>query len=246
MLEGKKAVVTGSTRGIGRAIALELAKHGADVAIIGTTQGPAAKEVVVEALGYGVTAKFYSCDVSDFEAAGEVCKAIAADFGGVDILVNNAGVTRDNLLLRMSEDDFDTVIGVNLKGAFNITKHLSRFLIKSSGGRIINISSVSGLMGNAGQINYSASKAGLIGMTKTLAKEFAGKSVTCNAIAPGFIETDMTAVLSDEISENIKKSIPLKRFGKAHDVAALALFLASGSAAYITGEVIRVDGGMCI
>jgi len=227
---------------------MALAKHGADLAIIdvAATDGAKEEEALNAIQSFGTNVKYYACDVSDFETAKEICQAIASDFGGVDILINNAGITRDNLLLRMSEDDFDKVLDVNLKGAFNFSKHLARTIIKSPFGRIINISSVSGIAGNPGQVNYSASKAGLIGMTKTMAKELASRSVTCNVIAPGFIETDMTAVLPEGIAENLKASIPLKRLGQPEDVAALAAFLASDYAAYITGEVIKVDGGMCI
>lgn len=248
MLKGRKAVVTGCARGIGLSIAMALAKHGADLAIIdvAATDGAKEEEALNAIQSFGTNVKYYACDVSDFETAKEICQAIASDFGGVDILINNAGITRDNLLLRMSEDDFDKVLDVNLKGAFNFSKHLARTIIKSPFGRIINISSVSGIAGNPGQVNYSASKAGLIGMTKTMAKELASRSVTCNVIAPGFIETDMTAVLPEGIAENLKASIPLKRLGQPEDVAALAAFLASDYAAYITGEVIKVDGGMCI
>ena len=228
MLLGRKAVITGATQGIGRAIANEFERHGAIVA------------------GVDINESKYTCDVSDFEAVKNICEQIVNDLGGIDILVNNAGITRDNLLLRMTETEFDAVLNVNLKGAFNFAKHLSRALLKSKNGRIINISSVSGLTGNAGQVNYSASKAGLVGMTKTLAKEFAGKGITVNAIAPGFIETDMTAVLPESIIESMHKAIPLKRFGQVQDIANLAAFLASDNASYITGEVIRVDGGMCI
>ena len=228
MLLGRKAVITGAAQGIGRAIAMEFEKHGAIVAIV------------------DISSEKYSCNVCDFDAVKDTCEKIIQDFGGVDILVNNAGITRDNLLLRMTEAEFDAVLNVNLKGAFNFTKHLSRALLKSKNGRIINISSVSGLTGNPGQVNYSASKAGLVGMTKTLAKEFASKGITVNAIAPGFIETDMTAVLPESIVESMHKAIPLKRFGQVQDIANLAAFLASDNASYITGEVIRVDGGMCI
>ena len=246
MLKGRKCVVTGGTRGIGLAIASALAEQGADVAVLGTSSPENVQKNIENIRCFGTNIKFYQCNVADFAAAKETCQAIIKDFGGIDILVNNAGITRDNLLLRMSEDDFDAVMAINLKGAFNFTKHLCNSLIKSPHGRIINIASVSGVMGNPGQANYSASKAGLIGLTKTMAKELAGRGVTCNAIAPGFIETDMTAVLREDVAENIKKAIPLKRLGQAKDVADLAVFLASDNAAYITGEVIKVDGGMCI
>jgi len=199
-----------------------------------------------QAEALGAKAEIYDCDVSDFEVSKKTCEKIVADFGSIDILVNNAGIIRDGLLLRMSEDDFDAVINVNLKGVFNMTKHLSRSIMKSGVGRIINISSVSGIMGNAGQANYSASKAGVIGLTKTTAKEFAGKNVTCNAIAPGFIATDMTADLPQAVKENADATIPLKRMGTADEVANVAVFLASDMSSYITGEVIKVDGGMCM
>ena len=246
MLKGKTAVITGASRGIGREIALQMAQNGADIAIIYNREKSMAEELCSEAESFGVTAKHYSCDSSDFEASKAVCADIIADFKKVDIIVNNAGITKDNLILRMSEDDFDRVISVNLKGAFNFIKHLSRHILKSPSGRIINISSVSGLTGNAGQANYSSAKAGLIGLTKTIAKEFAARNVTCNAIAPGFIETDMTKDLPQEIKDAIETVVPLKRMGSSGDVANLAVFLASDSASYITGEVIRVDGGMCI
>ncbi len=246
MLKGKTAVITGASRGIGKVIALKFAENGADVAILYGGSEQAAQEVARTAEKFGVKAIPYQCDVSDFEKAKAVCEQIFSDFGKVDILVNNAGITKDASLLQMKEDDFDRVIAVNLKGAFNFLKFLSRHIMKSPAGRIINISSVSGLMGNAGQANYSAAKAGLIGLTKTAAKELAGRNVTCNAIAPGFIETDMTADLPQAVKERLMTAIPLKRMGAAEDVASLALFLASNQAAYITGEVIRVDGGICM
>lgn len=246
MLKNKVAVITGGARGIGKEIALQMAQNGANIAIIDYGSEDAAAAVCQEAAALGVKALAYECNVADFEATKTICEKIIADFGHTDILVNNAGITRDNLILRMSENEFDSVIAVNLKGAFNLTKHLSRYLMKSSAGRIINISSVSGLMGNPGQVNYSASKAGLIGLTKTVARELASRNVTCNAIAPGFIETDMTAVLPQTVLDQVNTVIPLKRMGKAAEVAAAAIFLASEQAAFITGEVIRVDGGMCM
>jgi len=246
MLKGKTAVITGASRGIGKAVALNMARNGANIAVIYAGSRDAADEVCKNAGGLGVTAKAYQCDVADYEVSKNVCEKIAADFGAVDILVNNAGIIRDNLLLRMSEADFDAVIDVNLKGAFNFIKHLARLIIKSPAGRIINISSVSGIMGNPGQANYSAAKAGMIGLTKTVAKEFAGRNVTCNAIAPGFIETDMTASLPQAVKEYADAVIPLKRMGTAEEVANVAVFLASGLSSYITGEVIRVDGGLCM
>lgn len=246
MLKGRTAVITGSSRGIGRAVALKLAQQGANIAVTYSGSKEAADEVCMQAEACGVKAIAYRCDVADHARSKEICDRIIADFGRVDILVNNAGITKDSLLLKMTESDFDTVIDVNLKGAFNFTKHLFRELMKSPAGRIINISSVSGLMGNAGQANYSASKAGLIGLTKTTAKELASRGVTCNAIAPGFIETDMTADLPQSVKDYANSAIPLKRMGKADEVASLAVFLASDESSYITGEVIRVDGGMCM
>jgi len=246
MLKGKTAVITGASRGIGRAIALLMAQNGADVAAIYSGNEQAADAVCAVASDIGVAAKAYKCNVADFTQTQLTCKEICNDFGGVDILVNNAGITKDNLLLRMSESDFDEVVGVNLKGAFNFIKHLSRAIMKSQSGRIINISSVSGIAGNVGQANYSAAKSGLIGLTKTVARELAGKGVTCNAIAPGFIETDMTADLSQTIKDQIQSSVPLKRMGRPEEIAELAVFLASEKSSYITGEVITVDGGMCM
>jgi len=247
VLKDRTAVITGASQGIGREIALELAKNGANIAVVfiaGSEE--AAAEAVKAAEGFGVKAKAYECNVVDFDQSKAVCGNIAKDFGGIDILVNNAGITKDGLILTMSESDFDDVLSVNLKGAFNFTKHSSRYLMKSKNGRIINISSVIGLAGNIGQANYSASKAGIIGLTKSTAREFASKNITCNAIAPGFIETAMTSALPEEIVNNMQSNIPLKRMGTANDVANLAVFLASDMASYITGEVIKVDGGMCI
>lgn len=246
MLKGKTAVITGASRGIGRAIALQMAQQGAHVAIIYTSNTAAAEEVCGQARDFGVNAKIYRCDVADFEESKNVCANILADFGSVDILVNNAGMAKDNLLLRMSEADFDAVIDVNLKGTFYFIKHLSRSILKSKAGRIINISSVAGMMGNVGQANYSAAKAGVIGLTKTMAKEFAGRNVTCNVIAPGFIETDMTAALPQAVKDYVGTAVPLKRMGTADEVANAVLFLASDLSSYITGEVIRVDGGLCM
>ena len=246
MLKGKTAVVTGASRGIGRAIALEMARQGADIAVIYIGDEAPAEDVCGEAQSLGVDARKYLCDVSDSAQVKEVCDRDVADFGKADIMVNNAGITKDALLLRMSESDFDAVLNVNLKGAFYFIKYLSRALMKSGAGRIVNISSVSGIMGNPGQANYSSSKAGLIGLTKTAAKELAPRSVTCNAIAPGFIETDMTANLPQAVKDGVNAAVPLKRMGTAQEVADLAAFLASDRASYITGEVIKVDGGMCM
>ena len=244
LLENRVAIVTGAARGIGREIAFALAQCGAKVAFIDVDKDAA--QDAVNALEEPKGHSAYACDVSDFEQVKTVCAEIVAHYGKVDILVNNAGITKDGLLLSMKEEDFDKVIAVNLKGTFNITKHLSRQLMKSPHGRIINISSVVGVAGNAGQSNYAASKAGVIGFTKTLARELSPRKVTCNAIAPGFIVTDMTDVLSDTVKEKVLGNIPLGRMGEPSEIASLAVFLASDSAAYITGEVIKVDGGMCI
>ena len=246
MLKGKTAVITGASTGIGKAITLNMAEQGANVAIIYIGDKNLASDVKTQAEGFGIKAEIYECDVSNHDLTKTVCEKIVKDFGTVEILVNNAGIVRDGLLLRMSESDFDAVIDVNLKGVFNMTKYLSRSIMKSGAGRIINISSVSGIMGNSGQANYSAAKAGVIGLTKTTAKEFASKNVTCNAIAPGFILTDMTANLPQSAKDHADKSIPLGRMGTPEEVANVALFLASDMSSYITGEVIRVDGGMCM
>ena len=244
MLKGKVAVVTGGSRGIGRAICLKLAENGADIALIFAGNEEKAQETAREAAAFGVRAQAYRCNVADFAETTAVFKQILTDFGGIHILVNNAGITRDKLLLAMSEEDFDAVVGVNLKGAFNTIKQVYRPFSRQRSGKIINITSVSGLMGNPGQSNYSASKAGLIGLTKTVAKELASRGVCCNAVAPGFVETDMTRDFTD--NEVLKNSIPLKRFGKPEDIAELVLFLASDVSNYITGEVIRCDGGMAM
>lgn len=246
MLKDKVALITGGSRGIGRAIALEFAKNGANVAVIYAGNADSADETCKEAEKSGVKALCYKCDVSDFEQCGNTVKQIIADFGGLDILVNNAGITRDKLIMQMKEEDFDKVIDINLKGAFNTIKHTYMHFIKKRQGRIINISSVSGIMGNAGQANYSASKAGLLGLTKSAAKELAARNVTCNAIAPGFIKTDMTDAMPDSVKDNTVNFIPLKRMGTPEEVAKLAAFLASDAAAYITGEIIKIDGGLCM
>ena len=246
MLKEKVAIITGASRGIGKAIALDMAKNGANVAIIYAGNKEKAEEVKNEAISYGVKANIYKCDVSNFTEASETVKNIISDFGKADILVNNAGITKDSLVLSMSEDDFSTVIDTNLKGAFNMIKQVYSLFMKQRSGRIINISSVSGLMGNAGQANYSASKAGVVGLTKTVAKELAARGVTCNAIAPGFIETDMTDKLSDKVKENVVNSIPMRKMGEPSDIAHMATFLASDNSKYITGEIIRVDGGIAM
>ncbi|MGX8700766.1 3-oxoacyl-[acyl-carrier-protein] reductase [Caproiciproducens sp.] len=244
MLKGKTAVVTGGSRGIGKAIALRLAREGADVAVLYAGNEAAAQETCALIGQCGAKAKAYRCDVADDRQTKETVDAILADFGGIDILVNNAGVARDGLILSIKEEDFDTVVDTNLKGAFHMIKHTYRNFMKKRSGRIINITSVSGVIGNAGQANYSSAKAGLIGLTKSTAKELAARNVTCNAIAPGFISTDMTAALPEKTREAAVEAIPLKRMGTPGDVAALAAFLAGDEAGYLTGEVIRMDGGL--
>lgn len=244
MLKGKTVVVTGASRGIGREIALECARCGADVAVIYAGSIDDAHKTVDDIKSLGTNAKSYQCDVRSFEVTKMVVDQIINDFGGVDVLVNNAGITRDSLMLLMSEEDFDIVVDTNLKGAFNMTRHLYPHFIKKRSGRIINITSVSGIMGNAGQANYSSAKAGLIGLTKTVAKELAGRNVTCNAIAPGFIKTDMTEKMNEKVLEAATVQIPMKRMGEPSDIAKMAVYLASENARYITGEVIRIDGGL--
>ena len=244
MLTDKIAVVTGASRGIGREIAKTLASKGAVVIVNYNGSVAKAEEVVKEIEEAGGRAEAMQCNVSDFEAAGEMLSAVVKKYGRVDILVNNAGITRDGLLMKMTEADFDAVMDTNLKGAFNCMQHVSRQMLKQRSGRIINMASVVGLMGNAGQANYGASKAGLIGMTKCVARELASRGITCNAVAPGFIVTEMTDVLSDAVKEAMVAQIPLKKFGSTKDVAAAVAFLASDDAAYITGQVISVDGGM--
>ena len=243
-LNGKTALVTGASRGIGRAIALRLAEDGANVAVIYAGSADKAEAVVNEITALGVNAKAYRCNVADSAAVNETVKAVTNDLGKIDILVNNAGITRDGLMLRMKDEDFDAVLDTNLKGAFNMIRACYSGFIRKKSGRIINISSVSGIMGNAGKANYSASKAGVIGLTKSVARELASRGITCNAVAPGFIQTDMTENLGD--NNPLLNSIPLGRMGKPEDIAAAVAFLASDSAAYITGEVLKVDGGLAI
>ena len=244
--EGKTALVTGGSRGIGRAVCLELAKGGANVVLCYAGNEAAAQETVQAVEALGARALAVRCDVSDTARVDELVKAAVEAFGRIDILVNNAGITRDNLLMRMSEADFDAVISANLKGAFLCMKAVSRLMLKQRYGRIVNLSSVVALRGNAGQVNYAASKAGVIGMTKSLAKELASRGVTVNAVAPGFIETDMTAALSESARSAAQGGIPMNRLGAPEDVARAVAFLAGDGAAYITGQVLAVDGGMAM
>ena len=246
MLEGKIALVTGASRGIGRQIAKTLAAKGAFVIVNYNGSAAKAEEVVKEIQAAGGNGQAVQCNVSDFESCKEMLDAVVKEHGRLDILVNNAGITRDNLLMKMSEEDFDAVIQTNLKGVFNCTRHIARQMLKQKSGRIINISSVSGVLGNAGQANYCASKAGVIGLTKSVAREIGSRGITVNAIAPGFIDTEMTAVLPDDVKKAMGEQIPLKRFGTTEDVAQAAVFLASDRAAYITGQVLCVDGGMAM
>lgn len=242
----KTAVVTGGSRGIGLAIATKLAQGGANIAILyvgDESEGIKAKEELSQ---YGTKVEQYFCDVSNFEASQKVVEKVIEEFGGIDFLINNAGITRDKLILNMDEKDFDAVIGVNLKGTFNMIKHTYKHFMKKRFGRIVSTSSIVGLNGNAGQANYSASKAGIIGLTKSVAKELAGRGVTANAVAPGYIGTDMTNVLSDKVKDAMKAQIPAKRIGTPEDVANVVAFLCSDEAAYVTGEVIRVDGGLAM
>lgn len=246
MLTGKNALVTGAGRGIGKAIALELAANGAFVIVNYNGSQAAAEQTVSEIKEAGGDAVSYQCNVSNFEACKEMIDALIKEYKHIDILVNNAGITRDDLLMRMKEEDFDAVINTNLKGTFNTIRHMSRYFLKQRAGKIINISSVSGILGNAGQSNYSASKAGVIGLTKAVAREMASRGINVNAVAPGFVETEMTDVLSDSVKEGLLAQIPLGRTGKAEDIAKAVAFLASSAADYITGQVLSVDGGMAI
>lgn len=242
----KVALVTGASRGIGRAIALKLASEGAKVAINFAGNLAKAEEVKKEIEANGGEALLVQGNISDFEKVNEIVKNVVDTWGRIDILVNNAGITRDNLLLKMSETDFDEVVATNLKGVFNCTKAVTRLMMKQHSGRIVNMSSVVGLMGNAGQANYSAAKAGIIGFTKSAAKEFAPRGITVNAVAPGFIATDMTDAIPEKIKTGLIEKIPMGRIGNPEDVANAVLFLVSEKAAYITGQVICVDGGMAM
>lgn len=246
MLEGKIALVTGASRGIGRQIAKTLAAKGAAVIVNYNGSAAKAEETVREIREAGGSAEAIQCNVSDFNSSKEMLDGIVAKYGRLDILVNNAGITRDNLVMKMSEEDFDAVIQTNLKGVFNCTRHIARQMLKQKSGRIINISSVSGVLGNAGQANYCAAKAGVIGLTKSAAKELASRGITVNAVAPGFIKTEMTDVLKDDIKKAIMENIPMKAFGETEDIANAVAFLASEEARYITGQVISVDGGMAM
>ncbi|MGD9560183.1 MAG: 3-oxoacyl-[acyl-carrier-protein] reductase [Oscillospiraceae bacterium] len=245
-LTGKTAVVTGAARGLGRAIAVKMAQQGAAVALIYLANDTAAAAAVREIEAFGGTARAYRCDVSSFEGTKQTVGDILADFGGVDILVNNAGIVRDGLVVTMKEADFDAVIDTNLKGAFNMVRQLYQHFMRKRAGRIINITSVAGLHGNAGQANYASAKAGLVGLTKSLARELASRGVTCNAIAPGLIASDMTSDLSEKAKTGLVQNIPLGRFGTAQEVAELTAFLAGDAAGYITGTTVQIDGGLFI
>ncbi|ALS35850.1 3-oxoacyl-[acyl-carrier protein] reductase [Enterococcus rotai] len=239
-LRGKNVFVTGSTRGIGKAVALAFAQEGANIALNGRSE--ISVELIAEVEALGVKCIGVSGDIADFEAAGAMIQTVVDGLGSIDVLINNAGITNDKLLLRMSEEDFTRCIQINLTGTFNMTQHTVKKMMKQRSGSIINMSSVVGLMGNIGQANYAASKAGVIGLTKSVAREVAARGITCNAIAPGFIETEMTEVLSDKVKEQMSQQIPLQSFGHVEDVANAAIFLAKSP--YITGQVLNVDGGL--
>jgi len=244
LLKDKTALITGASRGIGKGIAVEFAKQGANVAFTFNASVEAAKELEKELESYGVKAKGYQSNAAVFDAAQELVKEVLADFGSLQILINNAGITKDNLLMRISEEDFDKVIEVNLKSVFNLTKAVIRPMMKQREGSIINMSSVVGVKGNAGQTNYAASKAGILGFTKSVALELGSRNIRCNAIAPGFIETEMTAKLDPKQVDEWRKAIPLKRGGSPEDVANACIFLASDLSGYVTGQTLNVDGGM--
>ena len=240
----KVVLVTGASRGIGKETARLFAKKGASVIVNYNGSKQKAEELVEQITQTGGIAIAYGCNVADYEACGEMIRWIIEKFGHLDVLVNNAGITKDGLLMKMSEEDFDSVLDINLKGAFHTIRHASRYFLKQKSGRIVNISSVSGLMGNAGQANYSASKAGIIGLTKSVARELASRGITCNAVAPGFIQSDMTDAMPENAKEALFSSIPMKRAGSTLEVAQTIAFLASQEASYITGQVIHVNGGM--
>tara|TARA_R110002072_G_scaffold33696_11_gene101835 strand:- start:2925 stop:3668 length:744 start_codon:yes stop_codon:yes gene_type:complete len=244
LLENKTAIITGATRGIGRGIALEYAKQGAHVAFTYSSSVDAANDLEKELSSLGIKAKGYQSNAADFDSAQELAKEVLAEFGSIDILINNAGITKDNLLMRISEDDFDKVIEVNLKSVFNLTKAVIRPMMKQRSGSIINMSSVVGLKGNAGQSNYAASKSGIIGFSKSVALELGSRNIRSNVIAPGFIETEMTAKLDEATVQGWRNSIPLKRGGTTQDIANACVFLGSDMSNYITGQTLSVDGGM--
>ncbi len=246
MLQGKVALVTGASRGIGKEIALTLASYGADVIVNYNGSKEKAEEVVKEIIAMGRKAVAMQCSVADFDACGEMITKALADFGKIDILVNNAGITKDNLMIKMTPEDFGAVIDTNLKGTYNTIKHMYRPFLKQKSGSIINMASVCGILGNAGQANYAASKAGVIGLTKSMARELASRNITVNAVAPGFIATDMTDAMPESAKEATLQQIPLKRIGTTKDIAETVAFLASSKASYITGQVISVDGGMAM
>ncbi len=244
LLENKTALITGATRGIGKGIAEVFAKQGANVAFTYSSSVEAADKLELELVALGVKAKGYQSNAADFQAAQDLAALVQKDFGAIDVLINNAGITKDNLLMRISEQDFDQVMEVNLKSVFNLTKAVIRPMMKQRSGSIINMSSVVGVQGNAGQTNYAASKAGMLGFTKSVALELGSRNIRCNAIAPGFIETEMTAKLDDTIVDGWRQAIPLKRGGSPEDIANACVFLASDMSAYITGQTLNVDGGM--
>jgi 3-oxoacyl-[acyl-carrier protein] reductase len=244
LLEGKVAIITGASRGIGSGIAKVFAQQGAQVAFTYSSSAESALALEKELLAFGSKAKGYQSNAANFEEAQKLVDDVLADFGTVDILINNAGITKDNLLMRMSEEDFDKVIEINLKSVFNMTKAVQKIMLKNRAGSIVNMSSVVGVKGNAGQANYAASKAGMIGFTKSIALELGSRNIRCNAIAPGFIETEMTAKLNEDVVKGWREAIPLKRGGSPEDVANVCVFLGSDMSAYVTGQVINVDGGM--
>ena len=244
MSENKVALITGATRGIGKEIALELAENGFDIAINYRSESDVNSEVKKEIEKNGVRCELVGADVANFEQCEKMVKETIEKFGRIDVLVNNAGITRDGLIMRLKKEDFESVIDINLTGTFNVTRNVIPYMIKQRSGRIISLSSVVGVAGNAGQTNYSASKAGIIGFTKSLAKEVASRNILVNAVAPGFIDTDMTKVLSDSVKEGIHEQIPLRRMGTPREVAKVVKFLSSDDSSYITGQVINIDGGM--
>lgn len=246
LLKGKNAVITGASRGIGREIAAEFARQGANICFAYRNSAEKANTLCEEITSYGVKACAVQCDVSDFESAKKLIDTCKETFGSVDVLVNNAGITSDGLLMRMSEEAFDSVISINLKGTFNCMRHASAYMVRQKNGKIINLSSIVGIGGNAGQANYAASKAGVIGITKSAAKELGSRGITVNAIAPGFIDTDMTQALNEKVKAAMLENIYLKRLGQPKDIANLAVFLASDNANYITGQVITIDGGLSL